>query len=119
LTNTDTNYQNGINWHLDWGASQFLSEHVHVGAVGYFYQQLTADRGAAAFQGDFLSRVAAIGPQIGFIIPTGSVQTYLNFKGYWEFAAENRPSGWNAWVTLSFSPNAPAAGIPHAAMITK
>jgi hypothetical protein len=28
-------------------------------------------------------------------------------KGYKEFAAENRASGWNAWVTLAFSPAAP------------
>jgi hypothetical protein len=32
--NTDTHYQNGADSHLDWGASQFLSEHVHVGLVG-------------------------------------------------------------------------------------
>ena len=71
------------------------------------YQQLTPDQGAAAFLGSNESRVAGIGPQIGFIIPAGPVQAYLNLKGYWEFAAENRASGWNAWVTLSFSPSAP------------
>ncbi len=42
---TGVTYQNGIDWHLDWGASQFLSKQMFVGAVGYFYQQLTADRG--------------------------------------------------------------------------
>ncbi len=25
FTNTGTNYQNGVDWHLDWGASQFLT----------------------------------------------------------------------------------------------
>jgi len=29
------------------------------------------------------------------------MQGYFNLKGYWEFAAENRPDGWNAWVTFS------------------
>ena len=24
----------------------------------------------------------------------------LNVKGYYEFAASNRPDGWNAWLTL-------------------
>jgi hypothetical protein len=118
FTNPSTNYTNGIDWHVDWGASQFVTPTIHVGAVGYFYQQLTADQGAAAFLGGNQSRVAAVGPQIGFVIPAGPVQTYLNLKGYWEFAAENRPSGWNAWVTLSFSQSAPSAGAA-APMITK
>ena len=69
FTNPDTDYQNGVNWHLDWGMSQFLSKQTHVGLVGYFYNQLTADRGAAAFLGDNRSRVNGIGPQIGHIIP--------------------------------------------------
>ena len=34
LTDTSTNYQNGVDFHLDWAASQFLSQHVFVGAVG-------------------------------------------------------------------------------------
>jgi len=45
--------------------------------------------------------VAATGRRIGFIFPFGNMQGYFNLKGYWEFAAENRPDGWNAWVTFS------------------
>ena len=37
------------------------------------------------------------------------MQGYLNLKGYYEFAAENRPEGWNAWVTFSISPAAQPA----------
>ena len=32
-----------------------------------------------------------VGPQIGFLFPVGDMQGYLNLKGYYEFAAENRP----------------------------
>jgi hypothetical protein len=53
--NPDTHYQNGVDAHLDWGASQFLSEHWHVGLVGYAYQQITGDSGAGARLGDFNS----------------------------------------------------------------
>jgi hypothetical protein len=120
FVNPSTDYQNGIDWHLDWGASQFVTKTVQVGAVGYFYQQLTADSGQAPFLGENLSRIAGIGPQIGFIFPAGPLQGYLNFKGYGEFAAQNRAAGWNAWVTLAFSPKAemppPAKKRP---MITK
>jgi hypothetical protein len=104
--NTETDYQNGIDWHLDWGLSQFLSKQMHIGAVGYFYQQLTADSGAPTMLGDFKSRAIGIGPQIGFIFPVGNRQGYLNFKGYKEFDATNRPEGWIAWVTFAISPAA-------------
>jgi hypothetical protein len=106
FVNPVTNYQSGVDWHLDWGASQFVSQQVHIGLVGYVYQQLTADSGQAPILGEFKSRVLGVGPQIGFIFPVGGMQGYLNLKGYKEFAAENRPEGWNAWVTFSISPAA-------------
>ena len=98
--NPDTDYQNGIDAHLDWGASQFLSEQVHVGLVGYFYYQITGDGGDGAILGDFKSRVNGIGPQVGYIFKMGGKDAYLNLKGYWEFGAKHRPEGWNAWLTL-------------------
>jgi hypothetical protein len=119
VTNSSTGYTNGIDWHTDWAASQFVSKTVFIGAVGYFYQQITPDTGAAAFLGAFESRVAGLGPQLGIIIPAGRTQVYLNFKAYWEFAAENRPSGWNGWVTLAFSPSAAPAATPTPPIITK
>ena len=85
---------------------------MQIGAVGYFYQQLTDDTGSLPILGPIKSRVMGVGPQMGFIILAGSVQTYLNFKAYSEFDAQNRPSGWNAWVTLSLSPMPQAAGKP-------
>ena len=34
----------------------------------------------------------------------GGVQGYLNLKGYREFDAEHRASGWSAWVSFVISP---------------
>jgi hypothetical protein len=107
LLNPSTGYQNGVDWHVDWGASQFVTKQLQIGAVGYFFQQITPDSGAAAFLGTNESRVAGIGPQIGYLFPVGNLQGYVNLKGYWEFAADNRASGWNTWLTLSLSPRAP------------
>ncbi len=95
--NTDTDYTNGIDWHVEFGASKFITKQVHIGAVGYFFQQLTADSGQPAILGDFKSRVAAIGPQIGFLFPVGNMQGYVNVKAYFEFAAQNRSYGFNKW----------------------
>ena len=109
LTNPSTQYKNGTDGHLDWGASQFLSASLQVGAVGYIYDQLTGDSGSGAKLGPFESRVIGIGPQIGYLFPVAGMQGYVNLKAYGEFDARNRPSGWNAWLTLSISPMAPAA----------
>ena len=35
------------------------------------------------------------------------MQGYINLKGYKEFAAQNRPEGWNAWLTFAISPAPP------------
>jgi hypothetical protein len=113
--NLATQYQNGIDSHLDWGVSHFISKQVHVGLVGYAFQQLTGDSGDGATLGEFKSRVFGIGPQIGFLFPIGNMQGYLNLKGYKEFGAEHRAGGWNAWVTFAISPAAepPPAAKPR------
>jgi hypothetical protein len=117
--NESTQYQNGVDMHLDWGASQFLTKQVQVGLVGYLYDQVSCDGGSGDRVGCFESRVVSIGPQIGFIFPVGVMQGYLNFKAYAEFDAADRPSGWNAWATLVLSPAAPVPTAPPRAIITK
>lgn len=119
FSNPDTQYQSGVDMHFDWGASQFLSKQVQVGLVGYVYKQLGCDSGSGDRVGCFRSQVAGVGPQVGFIFPVGDMQGYLNFKAYKEFAAENRPDGWNAWVTFVISPAAPTPTAPPKRMITK
>jgi hypothetical protein len=92
LVNPSTQYKNGVD-----------------AAVGYVYDQITGDSGSGAKLGPFESRVIGIGPQAGYLFPVGGMQGYVNLKAYGEFDARNRPSGWNAWLTLSISPMAPVA----------
>ena len=47
------------------------------------------------------------------------MQGYINVKGYKEFDAQDRPDGWNAWVTLVLSPAPPAAAPTPPPMLTK
>ena len=110
--NTATGYTNGIDWHLDWGASQFLTKQLQVGLVGYFYDQLTADSGCVAILCPFESRVIGVGPQIGYLFLVGDMQGYLNLKGYKEFDNADRPDGYNVWLTIVLSPKAPGAPAP-------
>jgi hypothetical protein len=108
-----TQYQNGVDMHLDWAASQFLTKQFQIGLVGYVYDQVGCDGGAGDRVGCFQSRVIGVGPQVGFVIPMGTTQGYLNFKAYKEFDNANRPDGWNAWVTFVLSPAAPSPSRPR------
>ena len=98
--NSDTNYKNGIDSHLDWGASQFLSANWEVGIAGYVYYQLTGDSGSGAKLGSFKSKVAAIGPQLGYAFTLGGLPAYANLRGYWEFGAKNRLEGYALFATV-------------------
>lgn len=106
--NHDTNYKNGIDYHLDWGAAQFLNKQFYVGAVGYVYDQFTADEGSLALLGEVKSRVIGIGPQIGYLFQAApGIAGLFAVKGYYEFDGRDRPEGWNVWVTLNLSPAQP------------
>jgi hypothetical protein len=109
--NPSTQYQNGIDAHIDWGASQFLTKQFMIGTVGYVYQQLSCDSGSGDKVGCFESRVLGIGPQIGFIFPIdtpfGIKQAYLNIRAYAELEHQNRAQGGDVWLSLTISPPAP------------
>lgn len=105
--NSALQYQNGIDAHLDWAASQFISKSVHIGVAGYYFQQLTGDSGPGAKLGDFKGMAVGFGPQIGFLFPVGDLQGYLNVKGYGDLETQNRPKGWSTWVSFVLSPKAP------------
>jgi len=120
LENQSTQYQNGVDLHLDWGASQFLTQQVQAGVVGYVYKEVGCDSGTGDRVGCFQSQVLGIGPQLGFIFPVAGMQGYLNFKGYEEFDSSDRAKGWNAWVTFVLSPAAAAPPTtPKRPMFTK
>jgi hypothetical protein len=106
--NPFTQYQNGLDVHLDTGASYFLTQQLNVGVVGYYFHQVTGDRGLGATLGPFQSQVAGVGPQLNYFFPVSDkIQGVVNVKAYWEFASQNRPDGWNAWLTIAFSPASP------------
>ncbi len=112
-------YQNGIDSHLDWGVSEFVSKNVQIGLAGYFFQQLTGDSGPGATLGDFKGTAIGIGPQIGFLFPVGQDhQGYVNVKAYKDLYVENRPQGYSAWLTFALSPKAPEPP-PSAAPISR
>src|SRR5882757_1263815 len=117
--NQTTQYQSGVDFHLDWGASQFLSKQFFVGLVGYAYDQVSGDSGTGDRVGSFESRVFAVGPQLGYIFPIAGKQGFLGLKSYAEFGAKNRPEGWNTWLTFAISDAAPTPSAPPSRLIHK
>jgi hypothetical protein len=101
--NPYTQYQSGVDGHIDWGASYSPTETFYFGPVGYFYNQLGADSGSGARLGAFRSRVTAVGGQAGYGFAVAGLQVDLNLRGYKEFEADNRPEGWNVWFTVGLS----------------
>jgi hypothetical protein len=66
VPNQQTQYQNGVDMHFDWGASQFLTKQFQVGLVGYVYQEVGCDSGSGDRVGCFQSRVVGVGPAARF-----------------------------------------------------
>jgi hypothetical protein len=99
--NSDTNYTNGIDSHLDVGISQSLNDQLFIGAVGYAYVQLTSDDGQPAILGDAKSSVYALGPQVGYTFDVGGRQIYTNLRAYFEFDATHRVEGTAAYLTVN------------------
>ena len=102
--NPYTQYQSGIDAHLDWAISPYVSDKMHIGAAGYFYNQVTGDGGPGARLGEHKSRVAGVGPQIGFFFPFLDQQGTLTVRAYQEFDASSRLDGWTTFITFSVEP---------------
>ena len=117
--NTATQYQNGVDMHFDWGASQFVTKQVQLGLVGYAYKEIGCDSGSGDHVGCFQSQVFGVGPQFGYVFPLSqTLQGYINLKGYGEFGNSARPAGWNTWLTFVISPAAAPPPAPTR-MVTK
>ncbi len=100
MENPDTDYRNGVDIHLDWAASRYITEKWQIGLAGYLYGQLTDDSGAGA-PDNYRSSIAAIGPEIGYSFSVSGQPAYFNLRAYHEFAARNRVEGTAVFATLS------------------
>ena len=117
LENESTHYQNGIDSHLDYTLSQFLSEKFHIGVTGYLYYQLSGDSGSGDMEGSFESKIAAIGGEAGYLFKFGGLDAYANVRGYYEYWAENRVQGYAVFAIVNIplgggKTTPPAANLP-------
>ncbi len=99
--NLDTDYQSGLEAHIELTYKQHLASGLSAGLVGYYNYQLTADSGGPAILGDFKGRVAAIGPELAYQFELADRSMGLDLRWYHEFDAKNRVQGDSVFLTLS------------------
>jgi hypothetical protein len=99
--NSSTDYRSGVDSHLDVGALRLVNERFFVGAAGFAYVQLTADKGQPPTLGDFKARAFGIGPQIVYNFSADGVPIYTNLRGYLEFDAKNRTQGGSIFLVVN------------------
>jgi len=88
--NSDTNYETGTEFHMDFVANQFLSETFALGLRGYYYRQLSGDSGSGATLGDYKSESFGAGPGFVWIPESGGGRLTVLGKWMHDFSADNR-----------------------------
>ena len=68
--NPYTQYRSGIDAHLDWAISPYLTEKLHIGAVGYVYNQVPATAARAPRSADSDHALPGSGRRSGFSFPS-------------------------------------------------
>jgi hypothetical protein len=99
--NTETHYRSGDEFHADFAIAQHLRDGLVLGMAGYALQQTSADSGPGAAFGAFKGRVIALGPLVGATLRLWKVPVSFAFKYDFEFAAQNRSSGNELWLTAA------------------
>lgn len=99
--NPSTHYLSGQEFHADFVFAQHLPHGLVAGVAGYAVQQTTPDSGSGANLGAFEGRVIGLGPLLGITVPIFKTPVSFSFKYDFEFAAQNRSTGNELWLTAA------------------
>jgi hypothetical protein len=101
--NPDTQYQSGAQFHVDGTLAQhfpLLGGLAGIGVNGFWYDQVTGDRGAGAVYGDFEARTAGVGPVLSHAFKVGKVDMIAEAKWLHEVETTKRLEGDIIWFKL-------------------
>lgn len=101
--NSDTDYHSGREIHIDFGVNQFLSETFALGIQGYYWRQISDDKGDGALLGGFRGKSAGIGPAMMWATPIGGNTTTFIVKWLHEYDADNRLEGNHVMASFALS----------------
>jgi len=99
--NSATHYNSGNELHFEGAVVQHFSPQFSIGAIGYYYKQISDDKGVGARLGSFRGRVAALGGTAAYTFNIGKVPVTARAKILGEFSAKNRLQGTVGFLTLS------------------
>jgi hypothetical protein len=99
--NPSTHYVSGQEFHADFVLAQHLPHGLVAGIAGYAVQQTKGDSGSGATLGAFKGRAIALGPLVGVTVPILKMPVSFSFKYEFEFAAQNRSTGNELWLTAA------------------
>jgi hypothetical protein len=103
--NGATQYQSGIQFHIDGTLAQHLplgGGLAGVGVNGYWYQQITGDSGPGASLGDFEGSTAGLGPVVSYVHKIGKVDMLTELKWLHEVETQKRLKGDYIWLKVIF-----------------
>lgn len=101
--NTDTNYQTGTQWHLDYLAAHYFNPWISLGVAGTVYQQIEADSGEGAVLGKEKSQSYGLGPVFRYNGRSYDSDNIFEIKWIPEFDTKNRPEGNPVWFNWSWT----------------
>jgi hypothetical protein len=100
--NTETDYQTGGIFHLDWAVGKQITPHWKLGLTGYLMDQVTGDSGSGAKLGSSKSRVWAIGPAAQYSFLLGKIPVAVLAKWTHEFDPIDTFQGDTVTTAVSF-----------------
>ncbi|MEI7902515.1 MAG: transporter [bacterium] len=91
--NEDTDYRTGNELHVEGLVAKRLDKRFSLGAVWYYYDQVSADTGSGTLLGEFEGQAFGAGPALRYIIPFESRNLTLIAKWIHEFYTRDRFAG--------------------------
>jgi len=102
FTNHKIHYRSGTGWHTEFFLGQYLTPKIQVGLAGYWFYQLTPDKGsqADALNG-FRGRVLGLGPCLSTQFSIYKIPIFANIRYYKEMHSKNYLKGDTFYLTIT------------------
>jgi len=109
--NRYTDYVTGTEMHVEASVEKTFSPKWSAGLIGYYFDQVSADRGPGAVLGPFQGEVTGVGATAAYNFKIGHMPATLRARAFTEFDATNRMEGDSFWLglTVPLSLKMPAA----------
>lgn len=99
--NPYTDYKTGTEMHFEAAVEKTFSPKWSAGLQGYYFKQVSADRGPGAKLGPFQGEVSGVGATAAYNFKIGHMPATLRARAFSEFNATNRLEGDSFWLGLT------------------